>query len=373
MVRLVDLRVHTVALPLREPVAFSWEPLQHGVYIFSIVEAVGDNGLSGFSAIELGLSYKYYVEGLVKVMLLGSGLERIPLDRVLEVGSWFASRLGPVEVAMMDLAAKSLGKPLCTIIGGPVRSRLRIYASTGRLMGPEETVKAVERYREMGIDMVKIRFGRARVEDDVEVMRRLWSEFKGSIRFAVDANQAWRISPPFWSRKTALSVARELEKYEVEWLEEPLFKDDLEGLRWLRSKVDVPIAGGELEHGVHRFRQIIESGAYDIINADAIYSNGIREVLSVANLANSHGLTFLPHAWDPALGYLANLHVASVLPETLTPYLETPLDPPWWFHTLFSVLSGSPEVRNGTVEVPNSPGLGFEPNMELVEKYRMRP
>jgi len=369
MVRLRDLIVHTVALPLKESVMFSWEPLPHSVYVFSIVEAIGDNGLSGFSAIELGLSYKHYVEGLVKALLLGADLEKLPMDRVLEVGSWFASRLGAVEVAMMDLTAKSLGKPLCSLIGGPVRSRVRIYASTGRLMGPDDTVNAIERYREMGIELVKIRFGRTNIADDVEVIRRVWNEFKGSVKIAVDANQAWRVTPPFWNRRMALRVARELEKYEVEWLEEPLFKDDLEGLRWLRSKVDVPIAGGELEHGIHRFKQIIESEAYDIINADAIYSNGIREVMGVANLANSHGLTFLPHAWDPPLGYLANLHVAASLSETLTPYLETPLDPPWWFESLFSMLTGRPILNNGYVDVPNGPGLGFEPNMDLVRKY----
>ncbi|WP_290723096.1 mandelate racemase/muconate lactonizing enzyme family protein [Archaeoglobus sp.] len=317
--RLDDLRVHTLAVPLPEPIKFSWEPFPHPVYVFSIVE-VESGGYKGYSAIEFGAAYKHFLETTVKLTVQSLDMDIEEVDsRLLEIGSWAIQRLGALEVAIWDLIAKREGLPLYRLLGGG-RRKVKIYASTGRLLNPEETLKLVEKYAEMGIDVVKLRFRRARVDDDLEVLKTVSKEFP-DLKLAVDANQAWSYTPPYWSRKTALKVARELEKYEVLWLEEPLWKDDIEGYRWLRENTTVEISGGELEHGLQRFRMLIESGAFDIVQADAVYSNGISECRKVAAVAEAFNLKFMPHAWDPGLGWLANLHLAASLPENLCPYI----------------------------------------------------
>ncbi len=271
-------------------------------------------------------------------------------------------------MAIWDLIAKKENLPLYRLLGGS-RRKVKVYASTGRLLTPEETLKLVKNYYDMGIDVVKLRFRRSRIEDDLEVLKAVKRDF--DVTVAVDANQAWSYTPPYWSRKQALKVARELEKYDVAWLEEPLYKDDVEGYRWLRNNTTVEISGGELEHRLQRFRMLIESGAFDIVQADAVYSNGIAECRKVAVLAESHGLKFMPHAWDPGLGWLANLHLAASLPEKLCPYIETPLDPLWWNEVMFGVLDGSIEIENGYAKLPKKPGLGLEPDEEKLRKFKI--
>ncbi|WP_202318696.1 mandelate racemase/muconate lactonizing enzyme family protein [Archaeoglobus neptunius] len=362
-----DLKVHVISQPLREPVRFSWEPFPRPVYVYSIVEVESD-GYRGYSAIEFGPAYKQFLETTVKMTLQVLGTEEID-ERLLEIGSWAIQRLGAFEVALWDLKAKMEGLPLYRLLGG-TRRRVKIYASTGRLLNPEDTLKLVEKYVEMGIDTVKLRFRRERIEDDLEVLKAAVSEF-GDLKIAVDANQAWSYTPPYWSRKVALKVARELENYDVLWLEEPLWKDDVEGYRWLRENTTVEIAGGELEHGLQRFRMLIENGAFDIVQADAVYSNGIAECRKVAAVAEAFGIRFMPHAWDPGLGWLANLHLAASLPEKLCPYIETPFDPLWWDEVMFGALNGRVEIENGYAVLPETPGLGLEPDEEKLRKMRI--
>ena len=367
--KLSDLKVHTLAVPLQESVQFSWEPFPHPVYVFSIVE-VEAGGFKGYSAIEFGAAYKHFLETTVKLTIQGLDIEIENIDtRLLEIGSWAIQRLGALEVAVWDLLAKREGLPLYKLLGGS-RSKVKVYASTGRLLSAEETVKIVERYAELGIDVVKLRFRRKRVEDDFNVLRAVVGEFP-DIKISVDANQAWSYTPPYWSKKTALKVAKELENYDILWLEEPLWKDDVEGYKWLRENTSVEISGGELEHGLQRFRMLIENGAFDIVQADAVYSNGIQECRKVAAVAEAFNLKFMPHAWDPGLGWLANLHLAASLPEKLCPYIEMPLDPIWWKDVMFGVLDGEIELENGYVKLPDRPGLGYEPDEEKMKKLRI--
>jgi len=364
-----DIRVHTISLPLREPVQFSWEPFPHPVYVFSVVE-VESEGLKGYSAIEFGPAYKQFLETTVKLAIYGLKLEDVEY-RLLEVGSWAIQRLGALEVAIMDMIARKHGVPLYKFLGGG-RKKVKVYASTGRLLRPDETVKLVERYTEMGIDIVKLRFRRRDVNEDMEVLKAVRKEFGGGLKVAVDANQAWSYTPPYWDRKKALRVAKELEKYDVEWLEEPLWKDDVEGYRWLRENTSIPISGGELEHGIARFRYLIESRAFDIVQADAVYSNGLKECLKVAALAEAFNLKFMPHAWDPMLGWIANLHLAAALPEDLCPYIETPLDPLWWWDEVMKfALKEGIEIENGYAVLPDGPGLGVELDLEKLKKFSL--
>lgn len=367
--KLDELRVHTLAVPLKELVQFSWEPFPHSVYIFSVVE-VESEGIKGYSAIEFGAAYKQFLETTVKMTMKGLNIDLENFDeRLLEIGSWAIQRLGAFETAIMDLKAKACGLPLYRYLGGG-RKKVRVYASTGRLLNPEKTVELIEQYYEMGIDTVKLRFRRPDVEDDIEVLKTVRKEF-GDITIAVDANQAWSYTPPYWDRKTALRVAKELEKYDVAWLEEPLYKDDIEGYRWLRENTTIPIAGGELEHGIWKFRMLAENRALDILQADAVYSNGISECRKVAAIAESFSLQFMPHAWDPGLGWLANLHLAASLPEKLCPYIETPLDPIWWREVMFGILKDEVEIENGYAYLPDREGIGIEIDGEQIKKYRI--
>ncbi|AOL17421.1 mandelate racemase [Sulfolobus sp. A20] len=363
-----DIKIYKVKLPLKEPVQFSWEPTINNHFEFSLVIVEGE-GVKGYSATQFTAQTDVAVKGLMPTLKNLDIEDFITNDRILELGSWFFGRVGPIEVALWDLIAKKENLPLYRLFRGN-RKEVKIYASTGRLMKSNELINLMKKYYELGIDLVKIRFHRPRIEDDFDIIKQIRREFGNSIKIAVDANQAWSFVPPFWNRYDALKVAKELERYEVEWLEEPLFKDDIEGYAWLRRNTNIKIAGNELEYNFSKFKQFIDNKALDIIQADAIYSNGFNECVKIALLSQINNLLFLPHAWDPGLGWLANLHLVASLPENLTPYLETPLDPSWWFDEIIQFgFKDKINIENGYVKVPEKGGLGVELDLEKIKNF----
>ena len=92
------------------------------------------------------------------------------------------------------------------------------------------------------------------------------------------------------------------------WLEEPLPRHDYDGLARLRDKLDtLKLAGGEDNHGLHEFRLLIDRGCYDILQPDALLSEGIFALRMVAAMAEAAHLEFVPHTWGNGIGLLANL------------------------------------------------------------------
>ena len=150
----------------------------------------------------------------------------------------------------------------------------------------------------------------------------------------VDANQAG-IEPGHgghqrWGFRRALEVARELERLGVVWLEEPLDRYDYDGLARLRDRLDtLKIAGGEDNHGLHEFKLLIDRGCFDILQPDALLSEGIFQLRKVAAMAEAANLEVAPHTWGNGIGLLANLHLAASSPNCA--WLEFPHDPPSGF------------------------------------------
>src|SRR5439155_1857473 len=153
-----------------------------------------------------------------------------------------------------------------------------------------------------GYKAVKFRFHLPDPRDDLKVVEAVRAAVGDRIEIMVDANQAG-VEPgqgghDSWDFATALAVARELQRLNVRWLEEPLRRHDYDGLRRLRDKLDtLPIAGGEDNHGLHEFKLLIDRGCYDILQPDALLSEGVGQLRKVAALAEASGLEMAPHTW----------------------------------------------------------------------------
>src|SRR5205823_2665512 len=123
--------------------------------------------------------------------------------------------------------------------------------------------------------------------DDLRVVEAVRKALGGRITILVDVNQAG-LAPGFeghrqWSFRTAVEVALELERLDVGWLEEPLLRNDFEGLRRLRDRLGtLRLAGGENNHGMHEFQLLIDRGCYDILQPDAVLSEGVYQLRKVA-------------------------------------------------------------------------------------------
>ena len=269
-----------------------------------------------------------------------------------------------IDIAMWDILGKATGQPVGRLLGGRYRDRVRPYASIlmrdSRVMA--EQLVAV---RSQGFRAFKIGwgpFGRHSNARDEELVRTAREVVGTQALLMVDAGA----SDAFWRQdyKWAVRTAHMLADYGVYWFEEPLPPDNLDDYVLLRKRSELPIAGGEVLTRRQSFTSWLEQRAFDIVQPDATKVGGISESRRIAWMAEEHGVRFIPHGWNTALGLAADLHLASAIRNTdvveyLTgsPYIDELVESRWKL---------DPE---GMLHVPDGAGLGVSLNLDAVEKY----
>jgi len=269
-----------------------------------------------------------------------------------------------IDIALWDIKGKALGKPICELIGTPIRARVRAYAS--RLMPDTESEveEAVVELREQGFTAVKLGWGPLGKDPDHDIRLARAARTAGgdAVEIMIDAGLGYRADVP-----TATGVARALEEMGCRWLEEPFEPDEYEAYAQLADEVDILVAAGEEDVTLWGFRELIDRGRVDVIQPDVTRCGGITEILRIAQLAGERGVAVVPHAWKSGIVKAASLHVNAVLPDALFQeycVAQTPLNTSLTRERL-------PIDRDGLVAVPSGPGLGVSLDEQVVEHYRV--
>lgn len=263
--------------------------------------------------------------------------------------------LSALDIALWDILGKVSGQPLWRLLGGASsRTHLESYASLLRYSDPHEVGAAVERAGGEGYQQIKLH---EVTESAVEAAR---DAAGNGVPLMVDANCPWGIDD-------AVSVARLLLKYQIEWFEEPVWPpEDYKALAQVRSKVDMPIAAGENAGGLFDFRHMFEVGAVNIAQPSVTKIGGVTEFLKIAKLAEAFSVRLVPHCAYFGAGYLASLHLAAALaPDAAFErlFLEQEANP---YHDAVVAV-------DGRVAVPDGPGLGFDPDLAILARYQVSP
>jgi L-alanine-DL-glutamate epimerase-like enolase superfamily enzyme len=263
-----------------------------------------------------------------------------------------AQAYAAVDLALWDLKGKAAGLPLYKLLGG-ARESAPVYASdTGWLwMSPEEIIEASRPYLDEGMMGIKVRVGSANPEIDADRVARVREALGEDIWLGVDANQRYDYG-------TALSMGHFFEEeMGVDWFEEPISCEDVEGHARLAERLEVPIAVGETLFGLDEFRHYLDRDAAAILQPDVTRLGGLTSWLKVAALAEAYRRPVAPHL----LPEIA-VHLACGLPHVLAvEHL------PW----LAPVFVEPPAIVNGRMVPPRRPGLGLEIRTDAVEKYRV--
>ncbi|HEX4746204.1 MAG TPA: mandelate racemase/muconate lactonizing enzyme family protein [Gaiellaceae bacterium] len=272
--------------------------------------------------------------------------------------------LSGIDIALWDIKGKVEGKPVSELIGEPRRDRVRAYAS--RLMPdtPEETHAAVAELRDQGFTAVKLGWGPLGRDEgfDVELAAAARDAGGDGVDILIDAGLGY-----VGDVSRATKAARGFEELGIGWLEEPFEPDEYEAYAELADTVDIPVAAGEQDATRWGFRELIERGHVDVIQPDVTRCGGITELLRIAELAESHGVKTVPHAWKSGIIKAASLHVNAVLPDAL--YQEycvagTPINTALTVQRL-------PVEEDGCIAVPTGPGLGVELDPDVVAELRV--
>jgi L-alanine-DL-glutamate epimerase-like enolase superfamily enzyme len=282
-----------------------------------------------------------------------------PMPMVDRRGTRLAGLSG-IDIALWDLYGQYVELPVFRLLGGPVRTRVPVYASGG-WAGPEAIGEELARYRAWGgFSAYKIRVG---------VMDGSLGRAVARVAAARDAlgpdDDLYADAHGTMSVAEAKAFLAATLPYRLGFLEEPTPIDDLSALAEVRAQATVPIAAGESEVTRFGFRDLILQGGADILQPDPAIAGGITEVVRIAALAAAHVRVVVPHLWGSAVLFAAGLQLAAALPNV--PRLEYPMAG----HPAFHDLVDTPFVpENGEVVVPDRPGLGITVREEFVERFR---
>ncbi len=287
-----------------------------------------------------------------------------------------------IDIALWDIIGQAVKTPLYRLLGG-YRHTLDAYASAGFYAAGKSVAALAEEmggYVERGFRYVKIKVGRnpevmlnplhdmqaadyaiASLEEDVERVKAVREAVGPKVRLAIDVNNAWTPS-------IALKFMRQVERFDIHWLEEPVATDDIEGSALVAHQLDTPVSGYETETGLPGFRELITRRAVDIVQPDVIWTGGITECRKVAALAQAYGLPVIPHVFSSAVSSIANMHFIASIPNG--GLLEFDQNPNPLRSELFEEsIDITPE---GKVYLPERPGLGVTLNQETIARYRVK-
>jgi L-alanine-DL-glutamate epimerase-like enolase superfamily enzyme len=347
-------------LPLAPPFNASWDSRPREHFDATIVRVTTDGGLVGVASGDRMLGFEGHESLFV-------GEDPLAIERhyrVLSNIDFHYGRCWPLDLALWDLAGKILGAPCWKLLGG-LANRVRAYASSGTLREPAAQADAAEAYLAQGFPALKLRFHRGDWRADLRSLEAVRARVGGRLELLVDCNQGWRLPSDTqapWTFKDALAVARELERLDVYWMEEPLHRADRAGMRALREATAVRIAGGEMTRQLHELRELIDGGCVDVLQPDAALVGGITGLKRIAVIAQEHHVVFTPHTWTNGMGVTANAHLVAGLADA--PFLEYPFDPPEWSLQRRDFMLSSPlQVdAQGWITLSDAPGMGYLPD-----------
>jgi L-alanine-DL-glutamate epimerase-like enolase superfamily enzyme len=230
---------------------------------------------------------------------------------------------------------------------------------------PEPLRDHLLQLREQGFRAFKIGwgpFGRVSAGLDEAIVAAAREAIGPDDQLMVDAGG----SDGFWPNgyKWALRTAQMLANYDVAWFEEALAPDMLDDYVALRRAAPVPISGGEVFTRRQAFQPWLSAGAFDIVQPDVTKVGGISEERRIGWMAQDHGVRFIPHGWNTAVGLAADLHLASAFATTDlveyiggSPYVDELVTTPWQLDA------------DGMLAIPDLPGLGITLNPDALRRF----
>lgn len=285
--------------------------------------------------------------------------------------------MGALDIALHDLRGKALGKPCYELLGGAKRQSITPYAS----LQPE--VSSFEAYRESILDWAvrarSLGFQAAKIEvtpcgpyahKGLKASHEEMTQVIGSVRTAVgpDFTLMVDVQYAFPDADTCLKAIRPWVDFNLFFVETPLPSDDLEGYARVATEQPIPIAAGEWLSTRFEFQDLMDRGRIKVAQPDMGRVGGLTEAKRVCDMAESRGLTIVPHLWKTGISIAAAAHLAVTTPNcAFIEFLPTQL-----CESALRKHLVSEELRmvNGAVPLPAKPGLGVELNREALERFK---
>lgn len=346
--------------------------LQPTDVVHSLIVVHTDEGLTGYgSASTTDSLAQAALHALSPYWEMENALEPERVSEKMHRASFWLGRGGSlthtisgIDIALWDLLGKATGQPVGRLLGGRFRERVRPYASVLADL-PTRLEEVLVDLRKQGFRAFKIGWGPIGRQDpslDEAIVAAARGAVGEESLLMVDAGA----SDASWTNgyKWALRTAEMLSAYDVYWFEEPVPPDRIDDYVALRRGVRIAVAGCEVLTRRQSFLPWLERGAVDVVQPDSTKVGGLSEARRIGWLADSYGISLIPHGWNTAVGLAADLQLASALPSTDlveyiagSAYVHGIVTKPW-------ELDGE-----GMLTIPDSPGLGVELDPDALARY----
>ena len=287
-------------------------------------------------------------------------------------------QMATVEFAILDMLGNIANKPAGQLLGEVRNPEVAIYLGTRlpelRRMEPEESLALVEQDRqETHAKAIKLRAGRGdNLASDIDnapgrtekLIRMAREKFGDDMVLMIDGNGSYSV-------KEAIRIGKILEEYKYYFYEEPVPWDWYEEQKQVERALDIPMAGGEEEFGVHAFRYLIGNEVFQIVQPDLFYYGGMVRTMQVARMAEAAGLKITPHISGGGLGFVYMLQMVSVCPAAAQYHEFKMFETRDANGTIFQIESKAEpfESIDGVIKVPMGPGLGLTIDPDYIKTH----
>ena len=365
-----------------------------------------DEGIYGYGQAENTKSYLKPHVLFYKQYLIGedpTNVERVMM-KIRRMGSFkpWGSAVSAIEMALWDIAGKASGLAVYKLLGGKIRDKVRVYNGGVRFpmpgYSPEDYAEDMRKMKAAaeGFTIIKspIAFHSSMPR---HISNFSYDEFRvgaphanrgllteKSMKYIIACVEAMKCvlgdeiglaldCGPGWMVSDAIRVARALEPLNIMWMEDLITGDYTpytlaDVYREVTQATSTPIHTGEQMYLRQNFKELIERHAVRVIGPDPEDIGGLAELKWVAEYADLHGIMMAPHGvFDGLIGLAALVQVCAALPQNYIAF-EYPIAKPEWWYDIIEGLP-NPIVKEGLVEVWDTPGLGVDLNVEKARQY----
>lgn len=335
--------------------------------ITGVGEALGAEGLT--SALEeVAQTHKHYVigEDPLNRKMINRKLTRYPF--AWRRGKLINAVAAAFDIALWDIAGKYYDEPVWKLLGGKVRDEVPVYANGWHIgeRTPENYAEhAKNAIEEQGYGALKCDpFAHYEYSLNNQQMQEI-EDLIGAVRETVGPDVGIAVDcHGRFTRRGAIEVANALEEYDLMFLEEPVEIEDPEVMSQVTERVNMPVSTGERLYNNADMEQLIRKQACDIIQPDVTNYGSLAETQQAAGMAKSRYMTIAPHNPNAGVSTAASIHLCANL-ENLEIMEHMSRDVPWGDE----IVKTNWEVSEGTIEVPDEPGLGVEFDPEAAREH----
>lgn len=361
--KIADVKTHVVST--------AWRNL-------TFVRVLTDDGLEGVGEVRMinhtDALLGYFKEAVPNHILghdpgnIEDLVQRMYRNDYARAGEIAMSAISTIEMACWDILGKQLGQPVYRLLGGAVRDRIKAYANGWYTVErtPDDFAGAARRVVERGYRALKFDpFGSGFYElERPEKLRVI--ELVEAVRDAVGPEVEILIEMHGrFNPATAVEMARELERFEPSWVEEPVPPENLAALKKASEKINIPIATGERLHTRYDYRELFELQAADVIQPDITHFGGLSETRKLAAWAEAYYVLVAPHNVGGPVSTAAALHFAASTPNFKIQEHFNDFAEDW----VKGLAPGNPEVVDGYFDLPKGAGLGVQLNEDAIEEH----